>query len=79
MFCGLPISVAAEPTFAAHASASRNGTGIEPAPRADLDEHRRHRQADDVVGEHRRQPAGGEHDQRQQLGRACARRAQAGA
>ena len=27
MFCGLPISMAAEPMFAAQASASRNGTG----------------------------------------------------
>ena len=30
MFCGLPISVAAEPTLAAQASASRNGTGSRP-------------------------------------------------
>ena len=32
MFCGLPMSVAAEPTFAAHASARRNGTGFSPRP-----------------------------------------------
>ena len=30
MFCGLPISVAADPMFAAHASASRNGSGCSP-------------------------------------------------
>jgi hypothetical protein len=28
MFCGLPMSVAAEPTLAAHASPSRNGSGF---------------------------------------------------
>ncbi len=30
MFCGLPISVAAEPTFEAHATPSRKGTGARP-------------------------------------------------
>ena len=30
MFCGFPMSVAAEPTLAAHASPSRNGMGASP-------------------------------------------------
>ena len=55
MFCGLPMSVAAEPTFAAQASASRNGHRVEPPARAALDEQRRHREADDVVREHGRE------------------------
>lgn len=35
MFCGLPISVAAEPTFAAAARASRNGMGSRRGPAHD--------------------------------------------
>ncbi|MCY1546661.1 hypothetical protein D9M68_826670 [compost metagenome] len=30
MFCGLPISVAAEPMLAAHARPMRNGSGLRP-------------------------------------------------
>ena len=66
MFCGLPISVAAEPTFAAQASASRNGSGSSFAARAALDEQRRHREAHDVVREHRRERPGDGHDQQRE-------------
>ena len=58
MFCGLPISVAAEPIFAAQASPSRMRHRIEPAPGAAVDQHRRDGEADDVVAEHRRQRGG---------------------
>ena len=75
MFCGLPIKVAAEPMLAAQASPIRKGKRIDAALQAQPGHHRRHGQADDVVGEHRRQPAGDEDQHGQQ---AAARQRQRG-
>ena len=77
MFCGLPISVAAEPMLAAQARPIRNGIGFSPRCR-----HRRAttgviaRQID-VVGEHRRQRAGHRDQRRQQAGARQRQRADA--
>jgi hypothetical protein len=56
MFCGLPISVAADPIFAAQASPREEGQRIETPREAYLHQHGRDREADDVVAEHRRKP-----------------------
>ena len=60
------MSVAAEPMFAAHASASRNGSGCESFLAAHIDENRRDREANDVVAEHRREAGHSENQRSQQ-------------
>ncbi len=52
--------------------------GIQAAARAEAHEDRRHREADDVVGEDRREPAGGEDHEGEQAFRRVVRRAEAG-
>ena len=76
MFCGLPISVAGRADVRGARQREQVGHRIEPPPRADLDQHRRHRQADDVVGEHRREPAGGDDHEREQPRRRVLARAE---
>ena len=66
MFCGLPMMVAAEPALAPPASAITNGRGSRPRRSRPGAQHRRHREHDHVVGEHRREDAAGRDRQREQ-------------
>ena len=74
MFCGLPVIVAALPILAAIATANRYGTGSRLEPTHDLDDERRHDQADRIVQQERREEARGKRHRNEQRERAAAGR-----
>ena len=71
MFCGLPITVTAEPALDGAGQRDQEWSRIEIARQQPAAQQRRHGEDHDVVGQHRRQTAAHQHRDGQQHGRAA--------